>query len=790
MTRHYLILFLLFFLGCGLHAQVIEQFEVFSGRFDYTAFGNTMNLVENGPAAPCDILTSSTATLTLESSQTVQAAYLYWAGSGTGDFEVTFNDATLVAQRTFEDQIDDDRLFFAAFVDITEIIQEQGAIAYTLSDLDVSEVIPEYCPTGTNFAGWAVTVIFEDPSLPLNQINVFDGLQSVSSTQNELNINLENLNVLDNNNARIGFVAWEGDSALAVNETLSINGNILSNPPLNPANNQFNGTNSFTGEDELYNMDIDFYNIENNINVGDTEATIQLTSGQDFVMINNIITVLNSQLPDGIVQIDNVVTQCNSDEVTVTYTITNQGTEVLPAATPIAFYADDIFIEGASTSIALAPEESIQQTTVITVSGDSIENFDLVIIVDDDGSGNGIIIEANENNNASAPELVSFLLLDIVALENLIACDSDGDGVEMFNILQVAQEAVEGQLLFDISFYLTIEDATAQINPINGESFENTATPQSVFVRFQSDPDGACVVVREVILELVNQPQFPLINDLTICDDLSNDGVGIFDLTGQSQSIINGQENVSISYFISSEDALTATNAIVNPQSFENSQNPQEIFIRLENNIATSCASIDSLILDVSPINEVVILPPLLACNEGFEMATFDLTLSEANLTMSSDQEITGYYLNEIDAFNETNAIEDPFEYVSQSNPQIVFVRTDDTLNVDCYELSQFEIGVENCAPFVPEGFSPSGDGINDTFEISGLKDIFTDYELRIYSRLGNLIYEGDNEVPFWNGIPNRGIGGIENPTGVYYWVLYLNDPTIDDMTGWVYLNR
>jgi hypothetical protein len=40
-----------------------------------------------------------------------------------------------------------------------------------------------------------------------------------------------------------------------------------------------------TGSNTLYNMDLDVYNIQNNIKIGDTSAKIQLTSGQDFVMI-------------------------------------------------------------------------------------------------------------------------------------------------------------------------------------------------------------------------------------------------------------------------------------------------------------------------------------------------------------------------------------------------------------------------------------------------------------------------------------------------------------------------
>jgi hypothetical protein len=57
-------------------------------------------------------------------------------------------------------------------------------------------------------------------------------------------------------------------------KTLRVNGNPLSNPPLNPVNNAFNGTNSFTGSNTLYNMDLDVYNIQNNIKIGDTSAKI------------------------------------------------------------------------------------------------------------------------------------------------------------------------------------------------------------------------------------------------------------------------------------------------------------------------------------------------------------------------------------------------------------------------------------------------------------------------------------------------------------------------------------
>jgi hypothetical protein len=54
-----------------------------------------------------------------------------------------------------------------------------------------------------------------------DQLTIYDGLQYVP---NEINITLNSLNVIDNQDARIGFVAWE-DRSISVNETLRVNGN-------------------------------------------------------------------------------------------------------------------------------------------------------------------------------------------------------------------------------------------------------------------------------------------------------------------------------------------------------------------------------------------------------------------------------------------------------------------------------------------------------------------------------------------------------------------------------------
>jgi len=476
------------FLCCSIFSQGqnVELFDQFNGRYDYVAIGNTMNVEENGPFSNCTILTSSTANLTLADNQTIQAAYLYWAGSGLGDFEITLNGNSISAERTFSDALDDTRIFFAAFTDITDLVIQKGNGDYTVEDLNLSNVIEPYCSTGTNFGGWAITVIYEDSTLPLNQINIYDGLQSVPTS---LTIVLDSLNVFDNEDAKIGFIAWEGDGGLAVNETLTINGNVIGNPPLNPIDNAFNGTNSFTGQSDLYNMDIDVYNIQNNINIGDTSATIQLTSGQDFVMINNIITVLNSQLPDATTSIDDYFLECNNRTLEIDYSIHNlNSTAELPANTPIAFYANDILVAQSVTLNTIAINASEINSIILTLPDEIGLNISLEIRVDDLGNGNGIINEIVESNNSSFATFDLLISEPIIFLDELLGCDIGFDTTtfDLTSHFQIIGSEFNPNFA---SFYSSIEDAEASSNEILiPANFTNSSNPQTIILRIESDP--------------------------------------------------------------------------------------------------------------------------------------------------------------------------------------------------------------------------------------------------------------------------------------------------------------
>ena len=88
---------------------------------------------------------------------------------------------------------------------------------------------------------------------------------------------------------------------------------------------------------------------------------------------------------------------------------------------------------------------------------------------------------------------------------------------------------------------------------------------------------------------------------------------------------------------------------------------------------------------------------------------------------------------------------------------------------------------------FLPEGFSPNGDGINDKFVIGGL-DAYPKSSLTVFSRDGIVVFESSCYQNDWNGVPNHP-GYSQRPVaaGTYYYVLHLGG-TNRVIKGFLYL--
>ena len=79
---------------------------------------------------------------------------------------------------------------------------------------------------------------------------------------------------------------------------------------------------------------------------------------------------------------------------------------------------------------------------------------------------------------------------------------------------------------------------------------------------------------------------------------------------------------------------------------------------------------------------------------------------------------------------------------------------------------------------FIPNGFTPNNDGINDSFVIENIEQ-YEDNELIILNRWGNEIYKASPYDNTWNGIANSGDLFLQGQTitdGTYFYILKLNE--------------
>ncbi len=469
-------------------AQDISLYQQYNGRYGFTFCGNTLNLFENNnlpgiPPPECTMLTESSQELVLQDGDTVVAAYLYWAASGTGDFNVNLNSIPITAERTFSTQGANGAEYFAAFADVTtQVLNETGTL-YTFSGLDISDIIAEYCPFGGNFGGWAIVVVVQNDSLPQCQLNIYDGMQRIPG---EINISLTNLNVINGIDSQIGFLAWEGDKNIAIGESLSINSIVVQNT-LNPATNAFNGTNSFTGTDTLYNMDLDVYNLEGFVNPGDTQASIAIASARDFVMVNCLVTKLINELPDATVQIMDYNVSCNSRTIDITYQVSNlNSSATLPAGVIVLFKANDTLIGTALTNTPIPVAGSIISTITLEVPVLFANPVLFELVVDENEIGQSFVQELDENNNTYVEEISFPKSPPFNNVSNATACNlGSGSGLFDFSYARFQARVNEND---EVALFYSYEDALAGTNEIGlgNESVLTNGSPTTIYVRIRN----------------------------------------------------------------------------------------------------------------------------------------------------------------------------------------------------------------------------------------------------------------------------------------------------------------
>ncbi len=92
----------------------------------------------------------------------------------------------------------------------------------------------------------------------------------------------------------------------------------------------------------------------------------------------------------------------------------------------------------------------------------------------------------------------------------------------------------------------------------------------------------------------------------------------------------------------------------------------------------------------------------------------------------------------------------------------------------------------------LPDGFSPNGDGVNDTYDVDNLALLYPNFEIEIFNRNGNVVYKGNANTPRFDGTSNqsRVVSKGKLPVGVYFYIFKFNDGENQPEQGRLYLSR
>jgi gliding motility-associated-like protein len=278
-------------------------------------------------------------------------------------------------------------------------------------------------------------------------------------------------------------------------------------------------------------------------------------------------------------------------------------------------------------------------------------------------------------------------------------------------------------------------------------------------------------------------------NRLEITITINNPSTPVLSVTEVSFCLIDQPVIADLNDFVSSVGTTIWFDSPQNGLAFNDSDPLVSGIYYAAAQDAQGCNSTIRIALDVTVNNNPA---PSLVSNGALFCGAADPTIGDLENNLSFDSGLNIVWYDAPDGGNELDL------FTLLQNNQTYYAATFNE-NTGCESLDRLPVTVDltDCDPeeftlFIPDAFSPNGDGINDTFELVDIEFLFPDYTLEIYNRYGNIIYTGDASTPFWDGISNesRTVGNNVAPNGVYFYILNFNKDNLGPKQGRLYLNR
>ncbi|MGY0392995.1 choice-of-anchor L domain-containing protein [Bizionia sp. KMM 8389] len=379
---------------------------------------------------------------------------------------------------------------------------------------------------------------------------------------------------------------------------------------------------------------------------------------------------------------------------------------------------DTFYIEVGSVPIYNPPLDTF---LCDDITNDAQETFDLTLIQDEmsQGSTDNLLITFYENlddaenaenaislnyTNQSNPQQIYTRIengtycygiasfgLNVIQVPRvnqaslMQECDIDYNSKAIFDLTVAESEVLDiRQDDILVSYHENLNDLEANINEIpNPEAYENTESPQTVYIRVTNTVSN-CYVTVPLDLEVNLPPAITPISNYNICESTDN----TFNLEEVTNSLIdNNDTQVLLTYHASQADAYSGANAL--DTNYNYSSNADIIHVRAENTLS-GCFATSSFTLLVNPTPIAHTPANLEACDDNYD-GLFVFDLSQQTNSILGGQSATNYSVTyfelEIEAIENTNPITN-LNY-NAFHEQVIYARIENNIT-HCFNTTSF----------------------------------------------------------------------------------------------------
>ena len=235
---------------------------------------------------------------------------------------------------------------------------------------------------------------------------------------------------------------------------------------------------------------------------------------------------------------------------------------------------------------------------------------------------------------------------------------------------------------------------------------------------------SSCIIEDDINVTLSSTQTSDPISDYALCDDLSGDGLEMFDLSTKDSEVLSSvpSSSYTISYHFTNSDAISNSNAITS--AFQNTSNPQTIHVRIEDTV-NGCLAFSTFDLIVNSLPIITDPTDLIVCDDQTAdgSTAMDLNaLKDTEITLSQANLIVTYHSSANDAAAGVNAYTMPYTNTNPTEQLFVSVQNSETgcISTTTLNISVIESPVINMDPHYIDACDTDHNGFAD-FDLTSI---------------------------------------------------------------------